>query len=191
MRIPSRRKKLFRNYEQAIFHKDYSYQERSYSFYLLLRPLLEFLKDRLVGSLEEAAAESELYLLCHKVFDSYDPSRSSIVPYLENCLDFTIGDYLKDLDLEELTEEVLLADPGEEYTLDEEFYWKNILFQNTYVGKCFTRGEKYIIYTIIESDEKDLSVTRLAKRLNRKRWQMKEKLLEIKEVFELEDINVR
>lgn len=189
MRIPSKRKQLFRNFQDALFYKDYSYQERSYSFYLLLRPILEFLKVRLSGYLEPSEVESVLYLMCIDIFNNYDIDRWSIVPYLENCLPWYISKVIREH--EEVDDFILLAGEEENYNTIEEFYWKNILLEDRYVGKCFTRGEKFVIYNIIESDNDKLSVNALARKLNMKRWAMKKKLQELKEIFELEEINVR
>lgn len=189
MRIPSKRKQLFRNFQDALFYKDYSYQERSYSFYLLLRPILEFIKVRLEGYLESEEIESVLYLMCIDVFNNFDKDKWSIVPYLENSLPWYISKVINEHKEQNIPVE--LAGEEEEYILDEEFYWRNILLEDTYVGKCFTRGEKYLIYNIIESDKKDLSVNALARKLNIKRWYMKKMLQELKDIFKLEEINVQ
>ena len=192
MIIPSKRQKLLRNFQEALFYKEdnYSYQDRSYSFYLLVRPMLEFLKDRLEGSLEPKEIESELYLMCIDLFNSYDKDRSSIVPYLEKAIPWHIRILFEKV--EKLSNNIIdISGELEESTLSDDFCWKNILLEDRFVGKCFTRGEKYLIYTIIESDKKELSANAIAKKLNLKRWQVKKRLRELKEVFELEEIDVR
>lgn len=191
MRLSTKRKNLLRNFEEAIFYKDkdYSYQDRSYSFYLLLRPVLEFLKVRLEGSLESPEVESELYLMCIDVFNNHKVEKASIVPYIERCLPW----YMSKLIKKHKGQNNLIDMAGleEEYILNEEFYWKNILLHDMYVGKCFTRSEKYLIYNIIESDSEDLSVCSLAKLFGVNRATMKNLLSNLKEVFQLEEINVR
>jgi hypothetical protein len=192
MRIPSKRQQLLRNFEQALFHSQHQVEDQRYTFYLLIRPLLEYLKVALDGLLEPQEVESEFFLLCSDLYNSFDKSRSSIVPYVEKALPWYISKLFKRLQKEKYDLSCCIADPKQEETsIEEEFYWNNILFQDRYVGKCFTRSEKYIIYIILDSDDKNLTTTKLANRLGRKRWQMKEKLLELKEIFQQEEINVR
>jgi len=192
MHIPARRRRLLRNFEQALFYSKHNKTEQRYAFYLLLRPELTFSEKPMAEFLEPLEIENELYILCMNVYSEFDREKSSIVPYLSRVLPWHFSRLFKRLKKEYKNLRDLIADQEEEsYLLDEEFYWQNILYQDTFVGKCFTRSEKYIIHRILNSDEEDLTIMKLANQLGRKRWQMKERLLELKEVFEMENINVK
>jgi hypothetical protein len=166
-----RRKHLFRKYERAIFYTpETSQQDRVYAFYILLRPLLGWAKRSLMKKgLLAAEAESELFMLCEQLFREHKKYTSSIVPYLEAQIPRRVADMLSRVEkyMCPLEEPSGLVDTGGEYALDEEFYWTvpNILWEDRYVGKCFTRSEKYLIYMILAADQRQLTAQGLAKLL--------------------------
>lgn len=185
MMIPTRRRELLRKYEGAIFFsKDTPRRDRLYSFYLLLRPFLGWLRNRLVlMGLEKDEAESEIFLLTNTLFSNFDTTKSSIIPYLEKQLPWYIGRTLKSIqnrysDLDEHP----VFDPNMTYLQDEEFYWRvpGILFEEQYVGKFFTRAEKYLIYMILTADDKELSDAGLARRCGVERKRMKSMLSDLR-----------
>ena len=153
MQIPTRRQELLRKYEKGLFHtKDLPKHERLYGFYLLLRPILGWLKEELIKKgLEPDEAESELYLYSSKLFNEFNTSRSSIIPYLEKAIPWAASKLLR------TKKEAKITYQEEEYFLDEEFYWDpiKILIEDRYVGKMFTRSEKSVISRIL-SEDKDL-----------------------------------
>lgn len=182
------RKHLFRKYEGVLFHSDSSKGDRIYGFYLLMRPLLGWAKRHLLelGLLAEEA-ESELFIMCEKLFSGYDKYKSSLIPYLEKQLPWQISKMFSRVDKYTCTEEEpngLLA-LEDVYELDEEFYWStpNILFEDRYIGKFFTRSEKYVISIVLTADESDLSAKGLARLCGIDRRTMKEMLEGIQEVL--------
>jgi hypothetical protein len=73
-------------------------------------------------------------------------------------------------------------------TTPESFYWSNDILSNSWVGKCFTRGQKYLIYVILTSDDKKLSQKLLAKTLNIDVRQVRKMLTEIRKKITIEEI---
>jgi len=197
------RKHLFRRYEGPLFHSDVnSHEEKVYGFYLLLRPILGWAKRSLLEKgLASSEAESELFILSELIYSNYDNTKSSLVPYLEHQIPWYVSKMLTKVEKYMCSSEapVGLIDTGGTYEIDEEFYWKvpGILFEENYVGKCFTRGEKYVILTIImSSNYRDLSTQGIAKRLGITRHTVRDKLEDIKEVMiqnniQLEESNGR
>lgn len=184
-----RRKHLFRKYEGALFHSDSSSREdKVYGFYLLMRPLLGWAKRSLLelGLLADEA-ESELFILCERLFSGYNKYKSSLIPYLERQLPWQISKMFNRVKKYMCEEEVPygLFALEEEYELDEEFYWTTpgILFENRYIGKFFTRSEKYVISILFTADEKDLSAQGLARLCGIDRRIMKEMLNGLQEVL--------
>jgi len=136
-------------------------------------------------NLEEAEIDSELFLLSTRVFAKFDKEKSSIVPYLRKQLPWHMKEMFKLLDNTYTINTINEQIQERKYYLDEEYYWGNILFEDKWIGKCFTRGEKFVIFTIItSSSNRDLSVQSLSKRLNVNRRTIKKKLNDIKETLE-------
>lgn len=193
MRIANKRKIILRSYQKVLFSSEdnYSFSERCNSFYYIVRPLLGFLEDSLKDYMPLEEIEGEIYLFIVELFKKYDKKKSSIVPYLENAIPWELEKLFKRLN--RINKRQIIpnnwAVQEKEYTLNEEFYWKNIILEEHFVGKCFTRGEKYLISIITKSDSDELSVNALARKLNITRWSMKDKLEELKEIFQLEEIN--
>jgi len=187
MFLPSATRKLLRYYERVLFHDEgYAKSERVYAFYLLLKPLLEWIRIEIrdIGLVDDEI-ESEIYILCAELFNKYDKNKSSIVPYIERQLPYFVSNCFNRLNKNYTCQDFLYS-PNNTYELDEEFYWRTpgILFEDRYVGKCFTRGQKYIIHRILVSDEKELaSKKKLAEACNMSRISMLNKLLEIKDIW--------
>jgi len=187
------KKHIFRKYEGTLFHSESGVRrDKVYGFYLLLRPVLGWAKVSLMEKgLCSSEAESELYLLTESLFAGYDCSKSSLVPYLEKQIPWYVSKMLKEID----SKMCLLEAPSGLleiygcYETDEEFYWRTpgILLEDRFIGKSFTRAEKYIISIIIVSDDNKLSVQKLAKACNMDRKRMKSILADIKEVLQTEE----
>ena len=183
------KKPLFRKYEGALFHSDTSSREdRVYGFYLLMRPLLGWVKSALLEKgLLAAEAESELFLLCESLFSRYNKHKGSLIPYLEEQTPWQVSEMLAKVNKYMCHKEIpkgLITLDGQ-YTLNEEFYWAgpNILFEDRYVGKSFTRSIRYVIFTVLVADDKKLSMQNLAETLGLCRHTIKSKLNEIKETL--------
>lgn len=170
MLIPSKRADLIRNYQNALFYQPTEPKsERQYVFYVLLRPILMWVKETMINefSLEPTEAESELYLLCCRLFDNFDRDKSTLIPYLKRHLPWKVHHLLRKLKRNSLREVPagLIEIPDEPYELQEEYYWKipNILTTDKYIKNLFTRSQKYFIFKILMSEDnkltkKDLSV---------------------------------
>ena len=191
------KKNLFRKYEGTLFHSDIgSPHDKMYGFYLLLRPQLNWVKESILEKgLTSNEAESELYIVCSAIYLGYDKTKSSIIPYLEKQIPWYISKMLKKIENSVCLDEVPagLIDGGGSYEMKEEFYWKvpSILLEERYVGKCFTRSEKYVMYKILVSDRRHLSIQKLAKTCNIDRKTMKSILSDLKEVIQMEESNAR
>lgn len=160
MLIPSARADKIRSYQNSLFNNPTeSKSERIYVFYLLIRPMLGWLKKELISeySIEPHEAESELYILCANLFNGFDYNKSSIIPYLSKHIVWKINRLKRKLNKTILKEEpsgLNIISEHEHYTIDEEYYWSvpNILIDDKYITKLFTRSEKYIIMTILSCD---------------------------------------
>lgn len=160
MRIPSHRQELLRKHEKNLFFtEDIPKHERIYGFYLLIRPLLDWFKEELISKgLEQDEAESETYLCAAKIYGKFDTSRSSIIPYLEKAIPWYTAKALRRF---EKTKEPYITDDIQQISINEEFYWDpiKILFEERYIGKCFTRAEKWAITKVL-NEEKISSIER-------------------------------
>jgi len=190
MLIPSARASLIKYYQDALFYNPTEPKhERQYVFYLLLRPILLWVKDEIISrsSYEPSEAESELYLLCCRLFDGFDLQKSSIIPYLNKYIPWKIAHLLRNLNkgYQKEIPSGLIAQEEEPYELQEEYYWKipNILFTTRYVGNLFTIRQKYFIYILLMSDDNKITTKDLAESCNISRQTMKTRLLELKEVL--------
>lgn len=193
MKINSSRQTLLRNYADALFYSNkYPISERRYCFFLIIFPTLEFMMPELIAlGLETNEAISELFILSSNLFNNFDIERSSIIPYLEKHIPWKIKEMFDKLDKTKLIEKPIgltVSEYGNSY-MDMEFYWKNILFEESWIGKCFTRSEKCLISRIITSDINDLTINSLARRSNIGRKKLKQMLLEIKKVLKSEENN--
>jgi len=188
MLIPSKRANLIRHYQNALFYKPTEPKhERQYVFYILLRPVLMWVKEIMIKEffLEPSEAESELYLLCCRLFDDFDRHKSTLIPYIKKHLPWKVHHLLRKLKRNSLREMPagLIEIPDEPYELEEEFYFKvpNILLTERFVGKLFTRSQRHVIYSILISDNEDLTIKKLAEKMQISRQTMKKRLKEIEE----------
>lgn len=181
MLIPSARAELLRNYQSVLFHDETNpISERRYVFYLLLRPLLQWLKPILVSKgLEPAEAESELFLLCSDIYDRFNPKKSSIVPYLEKQIPWSIGRLARRFKKKEPEFHYDTI----QYEMEEEFYWSTpeILIENKFVGKLFTNSEKYVISKILTSDDDKITQVDIAMQLGVSRITVNKHISEIRD----------
>lgn len=191
MIIPHKTSYLIRLYQNSLFHDTTTLQsERIYVFYLLLTPILGWLKETLSRyDLEKDEIESEIYIYSAKLFKKFNPEKSSIIPYLEKHIPWEAGHLIERFE-RKTDKEIpysLINTKEKTYEIQEEFYWdaKKILFEDRYVGKIFTRAEKYIILNIIAADKLDLTKSNLARLCGLSRITMIEKL---KELSQLEEI---
>ena len=187
MKIPERTKKLFRKHENAIFFSSRPQAEKIYDFYLLTRPLLTWVIPELrTLGLESDEIVSELYLLSASIFLGFDREKSSVIPYLEKYIPWHAAKVLRRLKKQWNPQIKVQAEGLEtEATLDEDFYWRmpGILFEDRWVGKCFTRAEKYLISIVLMADDSELSIVSLAAAANVDRKKITTMLSDMKAVL--------
>lgn len=192
MLIPRSHANKLRNFQNGVFHReDIPRHEREYVFYLLLRPMLnDFKKEIKDLGLESWEAESEIYLMTCLLFKRFDPSKSSIVPFIANQLGWVASAIKNRLSKNREDPAGLIQSHGH-YSMQEEFYWTvpNILLEDRFIGNLFTKSERYLIYMILESDDDELSQVSIAEKLkvNRRTWIAR--MNELRELFELEEFN--
>jgi hypothetical protein len=138
-------------------------------------------------NLEPDEAESELYILCANLFKGFDYTKSSIIPYLSKHIPWKINHLKRKLDKTLLTEEAsgfTILDSS--YEIEEEYYWSvpEILINDKYVGKSFTKSEKYLIYIILTSGNNALSQQCIANICNVDRKTIASKISDIREVLD-------
>lgn len=185
MHISSKKRRLLRKYERALFFSDYAKKDKRYVFFLLLLPIVEWLKPKMKEyGLEGPEIMSELFLLSVRVFNDFNKEKSSIIPYLRRQLPWSIKDMFDRLE-RNYPRKTSIEQGAEDksYCIDEEFYWEKILFEDRWVGKCFTRSEKYLIHILVTSD-RDVSYKKLAKETNMERHTLKARLHDIQEILE-------
>lgn len=189
MLIRSKTKSLIKKYERPIFFsEEHSKHDKIYSLYLLIRPIVEWIVPELKTlGLNKDEIESELFILCADIFNNYDKSKSSIIPYLENQIPWFITKMLNKIKKYNSTvPQDFEISEGTSY-INEEYYWNsNILFCNKYVGKYFTRSQKYLIYIILTSDDKELSQIKLANTCKVERKRIVRMLNELKDILKKE-----
>lgn len=192
MLIPSSQADKLRNFQNGLFHrKDIPESDRRYALYLLLRPRLGWLKKEIKDlGIEGDEAESEIYLMCCNLFHKFNPAKSSIVPFLTRYIPWEASKLLRRLS-KETEEPVGLTTTGGMHLTQEEYYWTipHILLEDRYIGKLFTRSEKYLMYVILESDLDELDQVSIAKTIdvNRKTWISRMK--DLREILESEGFN--
>jgi len=190
MLIPSARANHIRNYQTALFYSPTEPKsERMYVFYLLLRPILIWVKELMITDflLEPSEAESELYLLCCRLFDGFDKEKSTLIPYLKKYIPWKVNHLIRKLTKNSQREvpSGLIDLPEEPYEIDEEYYWKlpNVLFTERFIGKVFTRRQKYYISKILIADDNKLTKKDLAKSCGISRTTMILRLLELEQAL--------
>ena len=180
MLIPSRIANNIRTFEHSLLSTDH--ENRGKGFYIAIRPILKWVKPYLVREgLTSDEAESELYLLSADLLKGYNPNRSSLVPYVQRQTLWYMEAMSKRVKRFSRFDYEELGGYDKTYELKDEIYLATpqILFEERYIGKVLDRTEKFIVSQILESDSKELSQAKLAKRLDIDRKTMRKKLLDI------------
>jgi hypothetical protein len=193
MRLPSR-KNLFRKYERALFWNESApEEEKLHAFYNLLRPCLRWLDEKIaVFGLTSEEVDSELYILSAQLYKGFNKEKSSIIPYLERFIPWHLEKLFKRLKKTTLKEEPAgLTIIEQDLPIYESFYWKNILLEDKWVGKSFTRAQKYLISIILTTDENELTHQYLSRVMNTDRRHIGKIISELKEILVREEHNGR
>jgi hypothetical protein len=153
--LPEKRRNLLRNYARALTGINYSLSERRYVLYILLRPSLTWFAKALIETgLEEDEVESEIYILIHNLLKKYNPSRSSLVPYIENQLPWAAS---KILSIHKKTIETPIGIDIElgSYNMQEEVCLSvpNILLESKWIVRDLSFSEKNLILRLLTADD--------------------------------------
>lgn len=189
--VPRHNAALIKTYQRSLFHDTQIPQsERIYTFYLLVRPLLKWLVPVFSEyNLERNEVESEIYLFCAELFKKFNPAKSSIIPYLEKYIPWTTNHWIRRLKKNNpfVSKNSPKDVQKESYTLQEQYYWhpEKILFEERYVGKVFTKAEKYVISILLTTDQADLTQSGLARIYGLSRTTM---INQLKKLSKLEEI---
>lgn len=190
MLIPSRYQKLLNQYEAELFDITQPENKRLEAFYLLIRPVLNWAATSLQElGLEKDEADSELFIITEKLFSNYNIYKGPLVPYLSSRIPWFVSEHLKHFKKTLLWElpAGFTKQNGYIEPLDHEEYYltaTNILFNNRFVLKKMSYGQKFLLYTILTSEDNELTACSLARKLSLDRRTLKSKLLEIKEELE-------
>jgi hypothetical protein len=135
--------------------------------------------------LEPDEAESELYLLCARLFENFDKDKSSIIPYLRSHIPWKAHHLIRKLTKYHRREDTcgLTMLPEELDMIHEEYYWRvpDVLIIDKFVGKLFTRDQKYLISKILMSEDNKLTTKDLAISCGVSRPTMIDRLSDLKE----------
>ena len=187
MRLSHYTKIALRKFERSLYNPEHRYTDRLYAFYLLLLPVVEWVKPAYLElGLSKYEVESEAFLLIDKVFRNYKKEKSSIVPYVERSIDWYLKNEIRRLRKTSVEDPSgLMDDECGVYEIEEDYYWNHnkILFEDQYVGKCFTKGQKYLIYRIINSDCARLSNRDLAQDIEISKGTVRLLLNDLKEIL--------
>lgn len=189
MLIPTSKAKLIKKYQPVLFNEDISDREKFYGFYLLVAPLLDKLKEDLtLLGLAAPEIESESYIFSCMLCQGYIRSKGNLVTYLSKYLPWGARKYLLAARKNYRTFSDTIQQ--EEYFINDSYYWRvpSILYESKYIGKCFTRSQKYIIYMILTCEDDNLSELRLSRTLGVNRKTYRRMLSEIRDKITLEEI---
>lgn len=196
MLIPSKLANLIKEAETELFYNPIvSENKRIYYFWKLIRPLLSWFEKGIIQTyeLEPAEAESYIYLFAAKLFKNFNPQKSSIIPYLQKQIPWQAKDFCLTLTKKYNKfysfpgNEIVNSYQNDSYNSIEEFYWATpkILFEEKFIGKVFTKSQKYIISKILSTDDNSLSQVNLAKKLNLSKDMLVSHLKVIKSTMEV------
>jgi hypothetical protein len=192
MRLVSKSKTKIKKYEHSILNNKFSYPDRVYVLYLLLLPSLNWIKPSLEElGLEKDEIDSELFLIVSELFKKYDYNKSSLIPYIEKYLPIYIASRLKYLKRSsfEIVSGLIRKDDLD--YIKEEYYLSipDILFEDKFICKHFTKRQKYLIYKILINDS--LSTRELVKLINVSREFLKNDINIIRKILINGGYNVR
>jgi hypothetical protein len=190
MLIPSKQANLIRKASGPLFiNPEGTKNHRIRVFYRLIRPLLSWLKKDMMNTFSLCAeeAESEIYIFCSILYNKYNPTKSSIIPFLLKFIPLYKTNYYKKLNKTLLKEEAsgLISPPISFVETPEEYYYTplNIVTEERYVGKSFTFSIKYIINRILMLEPSELNNKTIAEQLNLSRQTLAIKLEEIATIW--------
>jgi len=155
--LPESRKNIIRAYSGSICSNRWPFITRRYVLYLLLRPSLGWLAESISKTgLQPAEADSEIFLICHKLLQKFEPSKSSLLLYLEKRIPWEAAELLKRLRENSVERPSGLINlPEELYEMEDEVYLSTpkFLLEDRFLGKDLSQADKTFILKLITGDE--------------------------------------
>lgn len=144
------------------------------------------IKKNLINSISLSSEEldSELYICCYNIYKRYDPTRSSLVPYLANGIVWELEKLQKRLKKTELKEFLKKKKRTNCYYMQEEYYLDPLkILKETKYLKNFTKVDKFLILGMLLSENNELSKEKFAKKYKVTRPTMTRLINQLKENF--------
>ena len=154
--LPEKRRQLVRLYTNALCSGEWTLARRRYLLFLILRPAIEWIKEKLVEEgLESDEAESEMFLLVSKLFLGYDSEKRCFLYHIERKLPWLVSTLLKKLTKQEKEEPSGLILDEKTYEMDGEVYLTipNILFEDRWMARDLSQHEKNLILRMLIEDQ--------------------------------------
>lgn len=153
--IPYSTANKLRKLSKPLFYEtEWPLDRRRYVFHRVLVDSLQWIHFKLLDlGLEAHEANSEIFLLCCDLFNRFDRSKSSIVPYIENNISWMAAELIKKYNKQkEIPSGLLQLD--EEYEIYEEYYLTSpaFLFENKWLARDLSQSQKNLILKILTNE---------------------------------------
>jgi hypothetical protein len=180
--LSNKMKDKLKLYESAITDKKYSYNDRLLALHKILLSTYDWITNEFINiGLPQEDIDSELYFLTDDILSNYDENKSSLIPYIERAIYWNFSNRAQKLEKEQLGKYFELQEYM--YNNISEYSIPDILLDDKYNHKFFTRGQKYLIYRILNEDS-DITIRKLSNKLNLSREKLIEILNNIKEILQ-------
>ena len=153
--VPAATARKLRKLAIPLFYEDEWTLAKKYKvFWRVLGDSLLWIHIRLLkAGLEPFEANSEIFLLCCRLFREFDTSKSSIVPYLENNISWMAAELLRKYKQSPEIPSGLIQTEGT-YEMEGEIYLTSpgFLFENKWLAKGLSKAQKNLILKILTTD---------------------------------------
>lgn len=157
--IPYATASKLRKLSNSLFYKnDWPLARRRNVFYRVLVDSLQWIHFKLIEQgLEVYEANSEIFLLCCNLFERFDRSKSSIVPYLENNVRWMAAELIKKYNKQKEIPSGLLQ-LETEYEIETEYYLTSpaFLFEKKWLARHLSKSQKNFILKILTNESPTL-----------------------------------
>lgn len=184
MKIPHKKKERINKIQHLMTSDLVLLKTKKYIFYKIILDLLDWVLDEIKKyDLEKDEIKSEVFILSCRLYNNFDETKSSLIPFLEQHIDWELARLFKKLKKETILQEQV----PKKYTnsLPEEVYIKlpeSLFFEDRFLGKVFTTSEKYVIQEILS--EEHINYLNLSEKSGIDRRTIKDKVDSIKNKLE-------
>lgn len=185
MLIPHKKKDKVNKIQYVLSTNKLKEKTKKHIFYKLITDLLDWaINDIKQYDLEDSEIQSELFILSCKLFNRFDETKSSLIPYLEKQIDWELSRLFKKLNkIKDQQDKTIYDIPEESYEIEIQDIPENVIFQDSFIFKSFTHAEKYVIQEIMF--EESSNYLNLSEKLGIDRRTIKNKVDKIKEKLEV------